>query len=280
MTTLSLKAPSRPTNSCELPTNSAHRRIDFREISFNTTQFSLDKSNLLSTNALRLRRRAEVRYDCAERCGRSTAASASRDSPGGMPTIAGWTLAVSAQVPLKRVAVLASRCELDMTARRRLGGRRLLSWWGFLRWWWRFLRWRFLRLWCGSLRLRCGSFLLLRGGPWRSCSRWRCRDRRHERLYRRWGDVWRRIRRDVAHRGRPDRCGDQVQACSDPVHRLVRRGMRPFRAEPSRHRQLCTTDRARGGADQGGDHYILSTYTPPRHTHHRRPRSRYRAMRS
>ena len=141
-----------------------------------------------------------------------------------------------------------------MAPRRRLGRRRLLSWWGSL------------RLWCGSLRLWCGSFLLSWGGQRLFCSRWRGRDRWHEWLYRRWGDLWRRIRRDVPHWGRPDQCGE---------HRAVFARYRPALSVV-----FGTTDHARGGAYQGGDHCILSMYAPRRHSHHLRRRSRDGSTRS
>ena len=142
-----------------------------------------------------------------------------------------------------------------------------------------------LRLRCGRLRFLRGSFLLSWGGQRLFCSRWRCRDRRNERLYRRWGDLWRRIRRDLPQGGWPDQRGEHRavfaryrQALS--VHRHVRRGMSPLRSEPGRHRQLCSTDHARGDTYQGGDHCILSMYAPPRHSQHLRRRSRYGSMRS
>jgi hypothetical protein len=143
-----------------------------------------------------------------------------------------------------------------MAPRRSLGRRRLLSWQGSLR-----LRCGCLRLWGGCLRWCRRPFLLSRGGQRLFCSRWRCRDRRRERLYRRWGDLWRRIRRDLPQGGWRDPCG---------VHRLVRHWISPLRSEPGRHRELRTTDHARGGAYQGGDHCILSMYAPPRHSHHLR----------
>src|SRR5271170_7859652 len=99
---------------------------------------------------------------------------------------------------LERVTVLASRCEPDMAPRRRLGRRRLLLWWGSLLLWWGslLLWWGSLLLWCGSLLLSWGELRLL-------CSRWRCRDRRLERLYRRCRDPWGRIRRDLPQGGWP-----------------------------------------------------------------------------
>jgi hypothetical protein len=166
------------------------------------------------------------------------------------------TLAVPAQMLLEHVTALASRCELDMAPRRRLGRRCLLLWWGSLLLWW------------GSLLLWWGSFLLSWGGLRLLCSRWRCRDRRLERLSR-CRDLWGRIRRDLPQGGWPDQCGE---ARSDRVHRFVRRGMSPLRSEPGRHRQLCSTDHAQGGAYQGCDHRILSMYSPPTHSHRLRRR--------
>ena len=80
-------------------------------------------------------------------------------------------------------------------------GGALLSWWGSL-------RCGSLLSWCGSLRLWCGSLLLSWGGQRLFCSRRRYRDRRHERLCRRWGHLWRWIRRDLPHGGWPDQCGE------------------------------------------------------------------------
>jgi hypothetical protein len=128
----------------------------------------------------------------------------------GRNTLASWTLAIPAQMLLDHVTVLASRCELDMAPRRR----RLLPWWGSL------------RLWCGCLRLWCGSFLLSWRGLRLFCSRWRCRDGRHERLHRRWGHLWRRIRRDIPHGGWPDQCGE---------HRAVFARYRPALSVVCRH---------------------------------------------
>ena len=102
----------------------------------------------------------------------------------------------SGQMLLERVTVLASRCELDMAPRRRLGRRCLLLWWGSLLLWW------------GSLLLSWGSLLLSWGGLRLLCSRWRCRDRRLERLSRRCRDLWGRIRRDLPQGGWPDQCGE------------------------------------------------------------------------
>ena len=80
---------------------------------------------------------------------------------------------------------------------RRLGRRRLLPWCGSL------------RLWSGSLRLWAGSFFLSWRGQRLFHSRRRCRNRRHERLYRRRRDLWRWIRRDLPRGGWPDQCGEQ-----------------------------------------------------------------------
>jgi hypothetical protein len=198
-----------------------------------------------------------------------------------------------------------------MATRRRRGRRRLLLWWGSLGLWCGCLGlwcgclglWcGCLGLWCGCLGLWCGCLGLWRGChrlSWRGqrlfCSRWRCRDRRRDRLYRRCRDLWRLRRNNLPHGGWPDQCGEHRAVCarfrpaqivcaggsvlharSDLVHRLVRRGMSPLRSEPRRHRQLCSTDHARGGAYQGGDHRILGMYSPPTHSH--RLRRRYAVM--
>jgi hypothetical protein len=151
---------------------------------------------------------------------------------------------------------------------RGLGRRRLRCWCGSL------------LLWCGSLRLWCRSFLLPWGGQRLFCSRWRCRNRRHERLCRRRRDLWRRIRRELPQGDWPDECGEHraMLARYRPalMHRLVRCGMSPLRSEPGRHRQLCSTDHARGGAHQGSDHRTLSMYSPP--AHRRLLRRRYPVM--
>jgi hypothetical protein len=131
--------------------------------------------------------------------------------------------------------VTASRCQLDVTPWRRRAGRRGR---------------RRLRCWCGSLRLRCGSFHLSWGRQRLFCSRRRCRDRRHDWLCGRCRDLWRRIGRELPHGGWPDQCGE---------HRAV------FARYRARHRQLCRSEHARGGAYQGGDHCILGMYSPPSH---------------
>ena len=115
---------------------------------------------------------------------------------------------------VEHVTVLASRCELDMAPRRRLGRRRLLLWWGYLGWWCGCLGWwcGCLGLWCGCLGLWCGCRRLSRGGQRLFCSRWRCRDRRRDRLYRLCRDLW--LRRNLPHGGRPDQCGEHRAVCA------------------------------------------------------------------
>ena len=120
--------------------------------------------------------------------------------------------AVAAQMLLKHITVLASRRELDMAPRRTLGRRRRLRWWRC-----RLLWGGTLRLWGGTLLLWWGS--LLRWGRQRLLySRWRCRNRRLERLDGRRRDLRRRIRCDVPQGGWPDQCGE---------HRAVLAGCRP-----------------------------------------------------
>jgi hypothetical protein len=175
-----------------------------------------------------------------------------------------------------------------MAPRRRRGRRHLLLRCGSLLLWWRslllwcgsLLLWcGSLLLWCGSFLLWCGSFLLWRGGQRLFCARWRRRDRRRDRLHRRRRDL-RRSRRDLPRRGWPDQYGEHsagfarfrpvgpvLHVRSDLAHRLARRGMSPVRSEAGRHRQLCSTDHARGSAYQGGDHRILSMSSPPTRSH-------------
>ena len=89
-----------------------------------------------------------------------------------------------------------------MAPRRRLGRRRLRLWCGCLGLWC-----GCLGLWCGCLGLWWGCHRLSWGGQRLLCLRWRCRDRRRDRLYRRRRDL-RRIRRDLPRGGRPDQCGE------------------------------------------------------------------------
>src|SRR5262249_16218707 len=136
---------------------------------------------------------------------------------------------VPAQMLLEHVTVLASRCELDMAPRRRLGTRRLLRWWGCLGGWGGYLGlwWGCLGWWCGCVGLGsgclgwwCGCRRPSRGGPRRAARggeglfwrRWRCRGRRRHRVYRLCRDLW--LRRNLPHGGWPDQCGERRAVCA------------------------------------------------------------------
>ena len=177
------------------------------------------------------------------------------------------TSAIKAQMPLEHLTVLASRCELDMAARRRLGRRRLRLWW----------RWCGCLGRCGCLGWCCGWRRLSRGGQRLLCSSRRCRDRRRDRLRRRCRDRW--VRRNLPDGGWPDQCGERRAMCARFQPALpggFHRGISPLRSGPRRHRQLCRAHHARGDAYQRGDHRVLGLPSPS--THSRRLRRRHAVM--